>query len=198
MIDNRELQQQQPQNLPKMSPIAYSYDVMIKWLVGSYHAFLKSTSSNAFREALTHTMRTDHYTFMGFSTCPQVAMSTWAGVVDTDDSDRELCARIPRKFLEEACDDNPRRVQQIIRWNCGANAWIKYRLMMTRRAWFKLVYRLIWGREYRRHRLLELMCQQRKLRLELENAEITKVPLLLRFWMLPQRMQSYVRKFGID
>ena len=195
MIDNRELQQQQqqqqPQNLPKMSPI-----VMIKWLVGSYHAFLKFTSSNAFREALTHTMRTDHYTFMGFSTCPSVAMSTWAGVVDTDDSDRELCAQIPRKFLEEA--ENPRRVQQIRRWNCGGNAWIKYRLKLSRRAWFKLVYRLIWGREYRRHRLLELMCQQRKLRLELHYAEITKVPLLLRFWKLPQRMQSYVRKFGTD
>ena len=193
MIDNRELQQQQqqPQNLPKMSPI-----VMIKWLVGSYHAFLKFTSSNAFREALTHTMRTDHYTFMGFSTCPSVAMSTWAGVVDTDDSDRELCAQIPRKFLEEA--ENPRRVQQIRRWNCGGNAWIKYRLKLSRRAWFKLVYRLIWGREYRRHRLLELMCQQRKLRLELHYAEITKVPLLLRFWKLPQRMQSYVLKFGID
>ena len=192
MIDNRELQQQQPQNLPKTSPI-----VMIS---GWWDNTMPSLSLLAQMrlETLTHTMRTDHYTFMGFSTCPQVAMSTWAGVVESDDSDRELCAQIPRKFLEEACDDNPRRVMQLKRWNCGANAWIKYRLMLTRRAWFKLLYRLIWGREYRRHRLLVLMCQQRKFRLELEYAEITRVPLLVRFWKLPQRMQSYVLKFGID
>ena len=143
-------------------------------------------------------MRTDHFTFMGRSTCPEVAISSWGGAVQSDDSDSELCKDIPRDCLEIVCDGNRRRVRQLSRWHRGANDWIKHVLRMTRRRWFRLVYRLMWGREYRRRKLLMLRGQQEKLRIACAFALITKAVLLNRFLKLPLRMQSHVLKFGID
>ena len=93
--------------------------------------------------------------------------------VETDETDMEFARVIPHGDLGIVCEGNPRRIRQLARWHVGVNRGLKQRLVLTRRRWYEVIYKLMWGREYRRHKLLMLLSQQHKMRMAFAFAWIT-------------------------
>ena len=116
--------------------------------------------------------------------------------VDSDDSDSELASGLNCDEIDRVCDGNKRRERQLLRWHCGANVRIRNSLRRTRRRWAHVVCVYMWGRDYRRHKLLLLQSQQRKLRMVSAFARIIRRIVMPRFRKLPLRMQASILQFA--
>ena len=118
-------------------------------------------------------------------------------VVDSDDSDSELASLLNCHDIDLVCHGNKRREWQLRRWHCGANQEINKSLTRTRMKWAHLVCKYSWVLDYRRHKLLLLESQQRKLRMVSAFTRIIKRIIMKPFRKLPLGIQVSILQFAL-